>query len=307
MEYIQLMNLASVDLNLLVAFDALLTERNVTRAGAAVGLSQPAMSNALSRLRALFDDPLFVRNAGRMEPTARAATLAEPVRSALLQLQAALEAAGPFDPATARRRFVLASADYTELLLLPPLVARLRAAAPHIDIAFREANRLNARAVLEAGEADLVLVPFTEGLTDLRSAAVLREGFVTIARRGHPAFGKRLTLKRFLELPHVLVSVEGEGTSLLDNVLAARGLKRRIAVSVPHFTAAPFVVATSDAIATVPARVAQRLARVTGLAIHNPPLTIEGFTLHAIWHRRHDADPAHRWLRDQIMQAARNA
>jgi len=301
------MNLSGVDLNLLVAFDALLSERNVTRAGAAVGLSQPAMSNALSRLRALFDDPLFVRNAGRMEPTARAATLAEPVRGALLQLQAALEGAGPFDPATARRRFVLASADYTELLLLPPLVARIRAAAPHVDVAFRDANRLSARAVLEAGEADLVLVPFTEGLTDLRSAAVLRDGFVTIARRGHPAFAKRLTLKRFLELPHILVSVEGEGTSLLDNVLAARGLKRRIAVTVPHFTAAPFVVAASDAVATVPRRIARRLENAARLAIYDPPLAIEGVTLHAIWHRRHDADPAHRWLRDQIMQAARDA
>src|SRR5258706_461364 len=143
------MNLASVDLNLLVAFDALLTERHVTRAGERVGLSQPAMSNALARLRALFDDPLFVRNAGRMEPTTRAAALAEPVRGALLQLQTALEGAGPFDPATARRRFVLASADFTELLLLPRLIERLDRHAPHIDIGFRDANRLNVRAVLD--------------------------------------------------------------------------------------------------------------------------------------------------------------
>jgi DNA-binding transcriptional LysR family regulator len=222
-----------------------------------------------------------------------------------LQLQAALEGAGPFDPTTARRRFVLASADYTELLLLPPLVARVQAAAPHVDIAFRDADRLNARAVLEAGEADLVLVPFTEGLTELRSAVVLRDGFATIARRGHPMIGARLTLKRFLDLPHVLVSVEGEGTSLLDNALAARGLKRRIAVTVPHFTAAPFVVAASDAIATVPTRIARRLARPAGLAIHDPPLKIEGVTLHAIWHRRHDAQPAHRWLREEIAATAR--
>ena len=299
------MNLASIDLNLLVAFDALLTERNVTRAGAANGLSQPAMSNALARLRALFDDPLFQRIGGRMEPTTRAAALAEPVRAALLQLQSALEGTGPFDPATARRRFVLASADYTELLLLPRLVARLGKAAPHVNIAFRDANRLNVREVLDAGEADIVLVPYIEGLTELRSMALLPEGFVTVARRGHPALKAGLTLKKFIALPHVLVSVEGEGTSLLDNALAARGLKRRIAVTVPHFSAVPFIVAASDAIATLPARIARRFAGATNLTVYKTPLRLEDLTLHAIWHRRHDTDSAHVWLRDQIVAVAR--
>ena len=297
-------NLASIDLNLLVALDSLLAERSVTHAGARIGLGQSAMSKLLARLRALFADPLLLRTADGMMPTARALALVEPLRRALAEVRRVVDLEAIFEPATAARPVTLASSDLTELLLLPSFVARLRALAPGIDLRVRGADRLDVIAALQAGEVDLALMPLAANTSDLRSVVLYRDELVCVAARGHEAVRKGLTLKRFAACPHILVSVEGRGTAPVETALAARGLRRRVGLSVQHFMPVPFLVAASDMIATVPARLARTMAGMARVEILKLPLSVEGYTMHLVWHRRHDADPLMRWLRERLLDQA---
>ncbi len=295
-------NLAAVDLNLLVALDALLAERSVTRAGARIGLSQSAMSKALARLRALFGDPLLVRTADRMVPTARAMALVEPLQRALGDVRRLIERDAAFDPASMRRTVTLASTDLQELLVLPDAIARLRQSAPGIDLRVRASDRIDVVAALQSGEVDLGLMPMMANTSDLRSAVLFRDELVVLVARGHDAARKGLTLKRFLAYPHIMVSVEGRGIAPVDTALAARGLQRRIGLTLQHFLPVPFVVAASDMIAAVPARMARILAATAAVDVLPLPLPSEGYTLHVAWHRRHDADPLLLWLRERLVE-----
>ncbi|WP_178131012.1 LysR family transcriptional regulator [Reyranella sp. CPCC 100927] len=294
--------LAAVDLNLLVALDALLAERNVTRAGARIGLSQSAMSKALARLRALFGDPLLVRTADRMVPTARAMALVEPLHRALGEVRRVIDRDAAFNPASMRRTVTLASADMQDLLILPDVIAHLRRAAPGIDLRVRASDRIDVVTALQSGEVDLGLMPMMANTSDLRSAVLFREELVVLVARGHDVARKGLTLKRFLAYPHIMVSVEGRGTAPVDAALAARGLQRRIGLTLQHFLPVPFVVAASDMIAAYPARLARILAANVPVAVLPLPLPIEGATVHVAWHRRHDADPLLLWLRERLVE-----
>lgn len=298
--------LAGVDLNLLLALDALLAERHVTRAAARLGVSQSAASHALARLRELLGDPILVRGRrGVMLPTPRAAALAPAVSRALDDLALALRRPEPFDPATARRTFHLGASDYAELAVLPRLAARIAAAAPHVDLFVRSVPA-DMHAALAAGDVDAILAPARP--TDLGAGCyqrvLLAETFVCAMRRGHPAAGRTLTLDRFCALDHLLIAPRGTYGGYVDDALAARGRRRRVALAVPHFLIAPHVLVTTDLIATLAARVARTFAAAHGLAIVRPPVELPAFSLHLVWHERTHGDDAHRWLRDQIAAVA---
>lgn len=300
----QTVHIAAFDLNLLVAFDALWTERHVTRAARRIGLTQSAMSHALGRLRAQFEDPLFQRTAGGLVPTARAHALAPAVTDALGLLSRAIETEPRFSPATLTRTFTIGTSDYGELVILPALAARLEREAPNVRLVVRPIVALGERELL-SGAHDLVIgVPRPEG-DGLRGELLFEDRFVSLLRAGHPAARRTLTLERFLALRHVLVSPQGQGDSVVDVALRARKRERRLVLRVPHFLSAPLVVAASDAIITLPERVARALARQHRLVIRTPPLPLMGISVSSFWHARNDGDAAHQWLRELVWAVAR--
>lgn len=310
MTYIPDMNalhLGSVDLNLLVVLDALLAERNVTRAASRVGITQSAASHALARLRALTGDELLVRGRDGMTPTTRGEALAQPVRRALEEIGRALAPQAPFDPGTATGRVLVATSDYGELVLLPRLAARVAKDAPGIDLRVVPAAD-DFAAPLASGEFDLAITPLRpdDERTGVYARRLFEERFVCVVREGHPLAGKKLTPARFAAASHALISPRGKEGGFVDDALARLGLKRRVAVAVPHFLIAPHVVASTDLILTLAGRVADVLAGPLGLAVLTPPRELEltGFTISALWHERTHADPMQRWFRDVLAEEA---
>jgi DNA-binding transcriptional LysR family regulator len=298
------MNLAGIDLNLLVAFDALYSERSVTAAARRVGLSQPAASNALARLRAVFRDPLFVRTPKGMVPTARAIEVADAVHHALETLRSVFAGGTHFDPARAVRAFTIATTDYTEMVVLPLLVKKLASTAPGISLNVRPLRTVPAQHAFQSGEVDLAIAwhltkrPFDQAGFYTRS--LFEERLVTIARTRHPVVRSRLTLKHFTTLGHVVVAPSDEYHPVVDLVLAERRLRRRVALAVPHFLVAPFIVSQTDLIGTVAGRVATHLRRALGLRLFEPPIRIPPLTTQMVWHERSHADRAHAWFRELV-------
>lgn len=297
-------HLFGIDLNLLPILDALLRERHVTRAAERVGLSQSAMSHALARLRALVDDPILVRSGRTMVPTERAESLEPALREALEAIEEALGATETFEPATAQRLFRIASEDFGTMLLVPPLLRRLRSEAPGIDLDVGSQARRRVFDALEEKSLDLAIGVFGELPASLRQQRLLEDGFACVVRRGHPRVNKRLTLKQYVELPHALIGVGEPGPTVVDTALARRGLERRVALRVGHFLAAPLVVAETDLVLTMPRRLAERFVRLAPLVLHTPPVELEGFAIYAVWHERRQGEPAHRFLRELVARVA---
>ncbi len=293
-------NLRGIDLNLLVVFDALLAERSVTRAGARVGLSQPAVSNALARLRNLLEDPLLVRVGSGMQPTPRALELAGPLHHALDALNRALSSAPTFDATKSSHVFRLSMAEDLELTLLPRLVERLSATAPGIDVSFIRASR-ETEDDLRTGRSDLYLGAWFKIPSALHHHLLRHEAFACIARDGHPAIRSRLTLKRFTELGHVLIGPADWPGDVIDTALSDQGFGRRVVCRVANAAVAPLVVARSDLIAVLPRTLAATFAEVLPLKVYVPPLDTSGFAVHMVWHPRAHALAPHRWLRQTIM------
>jgi DNA-binding transcriptional LysR family regulator len=299
-------HLAAVDLNLLVALDALLVERNVTRAAARIGLTQSAMSHALARLRALLDDELLVRAPNGMVPTIRAEALAGPIRAALEQVARALAPAA-FEPKTARGRVVVGTSDYVELVLLPEVVSRLAVEAPGIDL--RVLSLDDALGPLASGEIDLAIAPpdaYPERAGTFKRR-LFEDRFVCIVRNGHPLAKKKLTLSRFTAARHALISPRGKEGGFVEDALARLGLARRVTVAVPHFLIAPHLVASSNLVLTVAQRVASLLAEPLALTILAPPpeLALVGFEMATFWHERSQSDPMLRWVRDLFVDVSK--
>jgi DNA-binding transcriptional LysR family regulator len=297
------MHLAGVDLNLLVALDALLAERSVTHAAARVGITQPAMSHALARLRDLCGDPLLVRTPRGMLPTPRAEALATPIRRALADIEGALQADARFDPHAAQRTFTLATTDYGELVVLPPLLAHLSREAPGVDLRVGPVPD-DLSGALERGDVDLAIAFIRrDASAAIRTRKLVDDRFVCVMRKGHPATKRPLTLERFVALRHAMVAPRGRAGGVVDDALAARGLTRHVVLALPHFLATALVVARSDLVATLAERIARLFAVSHGLAIVKPPLELRGFSIHACWHERRNADPALAWLRNAVADA----
>jgi DNA-binding transcriptional LysR family regulator len=304
------MHLPSFDLNLIVALDALLRERSVTRAAGRVGISQSAMSHALSRLRVVTGDALLVRARSGMVPTIRAEALGPPIRRALADVAGALAKVPPFDPRTAQGKITIGTSDYGELVLLPKLMARLAREAPGLDLRIR-AHGEDVTGQLASGALDLVIAPLrpSEDAPAIFGRRLFDERFVCVVRKGHPLAGKKLTLARYVGFSHALIAPRETEGGYVDDALGRLGLKRRVAIMVPHFLIAPHVVATTDLICTFAARVASALAKPLGLAILRPPaeLKLAGFTMSAIWHERTQNDAAQRWVRELFVDVAKVA
>lgn len=306
---IDAMNIRAFDLNLLLAFEALMIERNVTRAARRSGLSQPAMSNALSRLRSALNDPLFVRTPAGMQPTPVAQSLMEPVRQALDGLRAALEERDTFDAATSQRTFHLLANDYVEITLLAPLLSELHAQASGLTLRVdRPRSLFQAPAPSSLADTyDLALGFFPAALpldASLRSELLWEEQNVCLARANHPAIRGKLTLRQYAAAQHVAVFYKTEGPGVIDSLLQQQGYTRRSVILVPHFGSVPFLVAASDLIATVPQRLAVQFQKQLSLQILPAPIVLPPFRMLLLWHERHHADPAHTWLRTLISATA---
>ncbi len=302
--YMFLMNWGAFDLNLLIVFDAVMQERSVTRAGSRIGLSQPAMSHALNRLRYMLKDELFVRTPAGMVPTPRAELLAQPLRNALNEMQLALEPAA-FDPAASDRRFTLALNNYAAVVLAPPLVTAALAAAPNVRLDLRPSGTLNIVERLDRGDLDLAVGAGDTPGERFAMLPLLDDRFVMVMRRGHPSSRRALSPAEFAALPHLEVSSSHEDTSFIDPWLADLGLTRRIALRAPYLSAAPILV-QSDMVATFSRRIAQEFVRNHPLQICEPPYVSPRVETTLLWHRRLDRQPAHRWLRDLIISVAGN-
>jgi DNA-binding transcriptional LysR family regulator len=291
--------LGAIDLNLLVAFDAVMQERSVTRAGHRLGLSQPAMSHALARLRRMLKDDLFIRSPKGMIPTPRAEQLALPVRQALEGLQLSLEPTR-FDPSKATRTFRVAVDNYAAVVLVGPLASRLVKIAPGVTVDFRPSGTLHLPDLLDRGEIDLAVGPFTEQGERFSRQLLLQDEFVAVLRRNHPATSSReLSIEKFAALPHLEISSVHHATDFIDQILARRKLERRIALRAPFLSAVRILVA-SDMVSIFPRRIAEELVRYRPLVIrplsHPSPIVETAM----IWPRRLDNQPAHRWLRDTV-------
>jgi DNA-binding transcriptional LysR family regulator len=300
------MDFHGIDLNLLAAFDALMSERNVTRAATQVGVSQPAMSAALSRLRKLFGDPLFLRSAGGLLPTPRARELAEPISKALRQIEATLVRKPEFVPGDATLAVNLGLSDYPAFVLLPALLEALAQQAPGVSINVHAFNdRDHAVDLLDAGAIDAAIgVTPTQPEGRILTRPILRDEFVTIIASRHPAARRGMNMKTYLSLPHVLVSPEGQRHGLVDQALAQQGKERKLALTLPQMFAVPAVVARTNMTATVMKRIALSSPAGRKLALFPPPVTLPEIVFHLIWHRRSDGNPAQRWLRDLIEAVA---
>ena len=291
------MNTSDLDLNLLRAFDAIATEGSVTVAGERIGLSQPAMSNALARLRQLFDDPLFVRTPRGMRPTPFAQQLAQPVREALRLIQGALQQHAGFDPRSSGNTFRFYMSDIGEMVFLPGLLERVKRDAPGIKIEVVRIPIKDVHTALEAGELDLA-VGFLPGLTTgMLQQPLFREHYVCMLRADHPLIGAKVSAKQFREAAHVVVSYAGTGHQVIEETFLAEGLGERIAVRVPHFLVVPMILARTDLIVTVPSRVAAVFARLGNFKVLKLPLPMPSFEVRLHWHQRYNQDPANRWLR----------
>lgn len=297
------MNLRQVDLNLLVALDALLTERNVTRAGERLCLSQSAMSAALAKLRHMFDDELLVRVGRNLEPTAYADELAAPVRQCLQQLEDLLNAKRAFEPRSESRVFRIAATDYAVLLMLAPLVNRLEQLAPKISVQFVKLDSV-AREGLASGSVDFCIMP--RGVeSPLPSRDLFEDPWVCIAWERHQSLGERLTLDEFMAQPHMAFNIDDEGhASMADEHLARSGYRRNIVATTASMTNAPFLLQGTAMLAVVQRRLAERLRVAACIRLLDLPVEVPPLAEKLVWNPRFTHSQPHIWMREQIASIA---
>src|SRR5580698_6260415 len=299
------MNISGIDLNLLLAFEALIDERHVGRAAKQVGLSQPAFSNAIARLRTRLGDPLFVRTAQGMIPTPRADQLAGPVRSALTQLRQTFEVSVSFDPAVSAQQFRIALSDDVELRLVS-----LFARAMHSGDLQMQTRRLEwlftvPESELRNGSLDLAIGYFPDArqlAPGLVMESISEENNVVIARRGHSMWKAKLTLDQFIKLDHAAVIYRNQLWGLIDNELAARGLRRRLRLALPHCLSVLHAVSSSNLVACLQESVVERFGKGLNLVSCPEPLGFPPFVLRMVWDCQRDNDPSHTWLRELIVR-----
>lgn len=290
-------DLRRVDFNLLIVFETLMHERSVTRAAEKLFLGQPAISASLVRLRALFDDPLFVRTGRSMEPTARALEIFAHLSPALDSISTAISRATEFDPATAEVVFRIGLSDDVEFGLLPPLIRRLRAEAPGVVLVIRRANYLLMPSLLASGEIS-VGVSYTDELPANAKRKTVRRVRAKILRAD--AIPGPLSLDDYCARPHAMVSFAGDLSGYIDDHLAKLGRSRKVVLALPQFNGLGTLMAGTDLVVSVPDYTAQVLAAAGGLRIEDPPLELPDFELHMAWRGAQDNDPAERWLRSRI-------
>lgn len=293
------MNLRSIDLNLLVIFDALISERNVTRAAMKIPMSQPAMSNALTRLRFLFKDPLFVRTASGMEPTPRALELSESVRQILRQTQRLMSTEVGFDPSNDDRSFTARMSDLIAFLVLPLALMQLHLQAPGITLDVLNLCPDGTLKALDDDELDFGLSMELRHTNAICSEPLFTDQMVCVMRADHPLAHKQLTMDQFLAADHVRVAASPTDKAFVDNVLADSGHARRVVSSVPHWLLVPEILRHTNTVSVISSKLAARFSNEN--IITKPlPFASVPFTWNIYWHRRHHASMSHRWIRNMI-------
>lgn len=292
------------DLNLLVAFNAMMEERHVTRAARRIGLSQPAMSAALARLRRLTRDELFVRSANGFAPTPRAIDIAKPLRHALDTVTQALNIEGAFDPSTSKQLFTIAVSDHPAHILLPVLAARIAELAPRVDLRARNfRDRRDAIALLDEGSVDAAIGVSVGNESRILHERLFEERFVGVARSDKENAKLFIDLESFVAATHILVSPEADDVGVVDEALAKLGQSRRIGLTVTAMYAAPALVQATNYIAVLMEGVAKASYNFS-LSIHPLPLSLDPISFNLLWHRRSEKHPAHHWLREQIRHSS---
>lgn len=288
---------------MLGTLDALLSEVSVSGAARRLGLSTPAVSHALARLRERFGDPLLVRAGRSMVLTPRAEALKPRVRDAIAAAGQVFRPEGELDPRTMARALTVSMTDYVLLVFGAALDEALREGAPGLDLRVIP-NAVDDAERLRAGDTDLAIGIYGELPPELKTRPIITERLVCVVREGHPRIGRRrrLTLEQFVEMEHVQVAPRGRPGGYLDGLLAERGLSRRVARAVPYFHVALELTASSDRVLTVSERIARRLGPALGLVVLEPPLPLEPFALSMVWHPRFDADAGHAWFRQRLVE-----
>ncbi|MBO9197283.1 LysR family transcriptional regulator [Rhizobium sp. 16-449-1b] len=293
------------DLNLLPVFVTLMEERNVTRAADRLGITQPALSNALARLRVVMRDPLFVRERYGMQPTQMALELAPVIATALAAIDGAVLGQQEFDPAEADLSFTIAPNSYVEYVLMPAIVARLRETAPGIRLRLTPYGNDLIETGVMSGTTAMVLGRIVEPPDNLVVQHLMDEGLACVVRADHPEISDSLSKEQYERMRHVNVVPHGRLRVGLFQALEQRGLRREVAVSVTHFLAVPEMIAVTDYCATLPRLICRHLAADPRLKIVPAPVDLGSFPVDLAWHVRHRDDPAHRWLRSLIADVAR--
>jgi DNA-binding transcriptional LysR family regulator len=299
-----------LDLNLLPIVFALYDERSVSRAAKAIGMSQPAVSMALRKLRAHFDDPLFIRAARGVAPTPRAHALVKASRPLLAQLQEDLLSKQTFDSVRSTRAFTFALSDVGELVFLPRLIERLRGEAPHCTLRSVSMPPQQTARGLEKGEIDLAVGYFPDLVqNNFFQQRLFTHRFACLMRADHPRYAKRLSLKAFLEIEHAVVHAEGRSHELFEKRLERKRIRRKIALHTPHFLSIPIILSRSDLMATVPHALGLYFARLAPqqFAVAMPPFEVGGFDVKQHWHRRVHHDARNQWLRRQVAELFNDA
>lgn len=299
--------LRNIDLNLLVVLDALLTEKHVTRTGARLHLSQPAISHSLSKLRVLLDDPILIRQGSEVVLSALAQNLQAPLKEILSQIEILLGKSIDFVPANSNRTFRLAMSDYGAAIVLPKLLRQLRAEAPNTTLVVTQDSRHGMLEQIAQGKIDLALGVFPNLSADISSEVLFEETFSCLLDRSTLPANGQLDLDNYLLRPHISVSVDGCSNGEIDRLLRDEGLQRRIAVSVPHWRTAPSMISNTDLILTVATRTLDNALLDEELVSLSPPLPIPPFPFVQLWHNRFGEDPAHKWLREQVRQVVGHA
>ena len=296
------MDLREIDLNLLVVFNQLLLDRSVSTSAEKLGLTQPAVSNALKRLRAVLKDELFLRTSRGMEPTPYALHLAEPVIYALNALQTAFTTRNSFDPLASTRTFNLAMTDIGEMYFVPPLMNALSEAAPHVRISTVRPNAGNLKEDMESGTVDLALGLLPNLQTGFFQRRLFLHKYVCMFRKGHPLAKSPMTLKQFTELDHVGILAANTGHGEVDGLLDRAGIKRKMRLVVPHFIAVGHILQTTDIIATLPERFAERCEVPFGLVTSPHPVRLPDIAINLFWHAKFNRDPSNMWIRQLVVK-----
>jgi DNA-binding transcriptional LysR family regulator len=302
------MNLNAVDLNLLVAFDALVTERSVSRAAANLGVTQPAVSHALKRLRYLFKDELLARGPHGMQPTGRALSLHPAVRSVLADIHSIVSTGQAFEPANTSRTFRLSMSDAMSVEVLPAIARRIRREAPNIDLAISTSGPQESCRRISDDEIDLAIGVFPHVPKELLSRELYRDTLICVAdKRNKRLKNGRMEYRAYLESPHVTVARNRDTGIQVDEILDAMAVPRRIAVTVPHYLGVPSLIRGTDLVAHTRKRLLSVFRMSSDLVVFPVPLPMKVPELEfiQIWHKRYEADPGHRWLRDLVLDVVR--
>jgi DNA-binding transcriptional LysR family regulator len=294
------MELKDIDLNLLVIFNQLLTERKVSKVAENLGLGQPAVSNALARLRKLFGDELFLRTSSGMQPTPFADQLAESIGYALGMIHGAINVKNSFDPAASKRRFSVGMTDIGEIYFLPLLMEKIHQVAPAVSISTVRNTSVHLKDSMEAGHVDLAIGLLPQLKAGFFQQRLFTQNYVCMFRSGHALDRVKITAPDFFAADHVAVVSTGTGHGIVDDMLDKNSPQRKVRLTVPHFVAVGHILQSTDLVATVPERLAEKMAKPFNLKYVAHPIKLPQIAINLFWHAKYHKDPANQWLRSLI-------